>query len=100
VQPGRGHGHAPVMCGICFSTPSRRIARGSLENPEPKVEFEVQYQPRMISISEACGLLWNCTDILPGTVVDALLLDEGLPLRLRTYAAAARAMKQSLEERS
>jgi hypothetical protein len=37
-----------------------------------------------------CGLLWNCTDILPGNYFHDLACD--LKVGRQTYAAAARAM--------
>jgi hypothetical protein len=91
------YGHAPGHVRDMFLEAIEAYRAWQPGEPEPKIEFEVRYRPRLISISQACGLLWNCTDILPGAEVDAL---DGLPLRQRTYAAAARAMKKSLEERS
>jgi hypothetical protein len=38
--------------------------------PEPTVDFEIRYVPRPIPISKACTLLWNCTDVMPGTEFD------------------------------
>jgi hypothetical protein len=35
-------------------------------SPEPTVEYGVGYVPRSILISKMCGLVWNCTDIVPG----------------------------------
>jgi hypothetical protein len=35
-------------------------------SPEPSVEYAIGYTPRRISISHALGLVWNCTDIVPG----------------------------------
>jgi hypothetical protein len=32
--------------------------------PEPTVEYQKNYQASQIPISRACGLLWNCTDII------------------------------------
>ena len=53
--------------------------------PEPTVDFE----GRPIPISRACGIVWNCSDILPSGAVDTL--DGcGIDLSRRTYAAAAR----------
>jgi hypothetical protein len=40
--------------------------------PEPTVDFEVNYEPRPITVSEACRLVWKCTDIMPGWMVDEL----------------------------
>jgi len=64
--------------------------------PKPTVEHEVRYVPRQISISAACGLVWNCNDCLPGREADRLL-DDRLPMKSRTFAAAARAMLDSLK---
>lgn len=65
--------------------------------PEPTVELEVGYNPRPIAISKAAGLVWSCSDILPGDAVTAI---EGSDLRDRvrryTYAGAARAMRSSM----
>ena len=56
-------------------------------DPEPTVDFE----GRLIPISRACGIVWNCSDILPNGAVDTL--DGcGIDLSRRTYAAAARAL--------
>jgi hypothetical protein len=60
-------------------------------DPEPAVEHEVNYEPQMISLSDACRLVWNCTDILPGRLVGELK-EADLPLKSHTYAAAARAV--------
>jgi hypothetical protein len=65
------------------------------DDPEPTVTFEVGYVPRSITVTEACRLLWNCADILPGQVFYKLRT-EGLNPRRQTYAAAARAILQHL----
>jgi hypothetical protein len=57
------------------------------------VEFEINYDPQTITLSDACALVWNVTDILPGEYVD-LLADLGF--KRRTYAAVARAMRKYL----
>jgi hypothetical protein len=62
------------------------------DGPEPTVEYEIHYEPHQIPISRACGLVWNCTDIVPGGLVDQITRDELLPIRSRTYAALARAI--------
>ena len=41
-------------------------------SPEPTVEYEIKYVAHRISISRACGLVWNCNDILPRSVYDDL----------------------------
>jgi hypothetical protein len=57
------------------------------------VEHEENYQPRLITISQACGLVWKCNDILPGTEFRCF---ENLPEHQRpkrqTYSACAQAM--------
>jgi hypothetical protein len=65
--------------------------------PEPMVEFEINYKPIQISISKACGLFWNCTDILPGGDVYALEL-RGIEPKRRTYAGAAHALLDAIKE--
>jgi hypothetical protein len=66
------------------------------DGPEPTVEYEVHYVPRQITLSQACGLLWNCTDIMPGHLFDWVseaIEASGHPTpQRRTYAAVARAM--------
>lgn len=68
--------------------------------PEPTVEFEVNYEPRSISLSRAMGLVWNCTDIVPGHVFDTLVTDCEMPIRSRTYAACARAILDDIKSRA
>jgi hypothetical protein len=47
--------------------------------PEPTVEYEIGYEPRQIPISRACGLVWNCTDILPGLAFDSRKREKAAP---------------------
>ena len=67
--------------------------------PEPTVEFEVNYVPREVLISKACGLVWNCSDILPSlewsVVENTDLIDL---VGRRTYGSAARAMYARIKE--
>lgn len=59
--------------------------------PEPTVEFEVNYVPHEIPISQALGLVWNCTDIVPGADFDWIQINAGADaIKRRTYAAVAR----------
>jgi hypothetical protein len=70
------------------------------KSPEPTVEYEINYVPRQITISRACGLVWNCTDIVPGDYFDTLeteLEDDG-PKR-RTYGACAHAILSDIKRR-
>ena len=66
--------------------------------PEPTVEYEIHYEPHEITVSRACKLVWNCTDIVPGLLMDQLL-NEGLAVKRRTYAACARAIVEDIESR-
>lgn len=54
----------------------------------------VEYDEKELTLEDACGLVWNCSDILPGGVFYELrgMLD----MKSSTYAAAARAMQASL----
>jgi hypothetical protein len=61
------------------------------------VDFEVHFEPRPIPLSRACGRVWSCLDILPGSAFDTLI-NCGLQLKRRTYAAAARAMSEAIKE--
>jgi|SRR5229473_7671329 hypothetical protein len=67
-----------------------------LEEPEPTVEYEIQYVPRQITITRACGLVWNCTDVVPGHVFDGLCT-QGLEVGRQTYAACARAIVEGIK---
>jgi hypothetical protein len=64
--------------------------------PEPMVTYEIDYEPHQITISQSCGLLWNCKDILPSQYYD-WLRDCAVEPKLHTYAAAARAMLESIK---
>ena len=61
------------------------------DGPEPTIKYRRQQMP----ISAVCGLVWNCTDTLPGEAWDTLrnvnLTDE--VVKTSTYAAAARALR-------
>ena len=63
------------------------------EESEPEPVIEVRGQEH--SISEVCGLLWNCTDFLPrGAREDFSYIDHDLRPG-STYAQAARLLKAS-----
>jgi hypothetical protein len=65
-------------------------------SPLPTVDYEVKYKPQRISLARACGLVRNCTDIVPGMIADPLIT-EGLPAKSRTYGAIARAILDDLK---
>lgn len=58
--------------------------------PEPTIEYDEDE----LTITDACNLVWNCTDTVPGQYFDDLL--GVLDMKRRTYAAVARAMRASL----
>jgi hypothetical protein len=72
------------------------------KSPEPTVEYKIHYVPHHISISRACGLVWNCTDTVPGSLFDDLqsnLEDVGQTIRRQTYGACAQAILSDSKQR-
>jgi hypothetical protein len=92
------HGHAPGHFRQTFSDAVEAFDHWKPGEPEPMVDFEVNWEPRSIPISKACDLVWNCTDILPG-IYYQILQDLQEPPKLCTYPAAARALKREIEAR-
>jgi hypothetical protein len=90
-MPKLRYGHAPGHVRDTFGEAIEAFARWRAGTPEPLVNFEINYVPHAIPISRACGLVWNCTDIVPGCLFDELDA-ERLGIKRRTYAACARAM--------
>jgi hypothetical protein len=87
------HGHLPGHIRDAFLAAVEAFEEWEPHSPPPRVPYQVRYRDRTISIAEACGLVWQCTDILPGDVVRQLD-DCGLELNGKTtYAAAARELK-------
>jgi hypothetical protein len=73
------------------------------KSPEPTVEYEIDFVPHRISISRACGLVWNCTDIVPGIVFNDLQSElEAVEqaIRRQTYGACAQAILSDLKQRA
>jgi hypothetical protein len=95
----RKGGHAPSHIREAFCSAVEAFAEWDGSGPEPLVEVEVHYQPRKMAISKVCGLLRNCSDILPSSLFDQLAQDIDLRLGRRTYAAGARALHQRISER-
>lgn len=96
-SPSKG-GHAPNHIRDAFLEILDRMEDREPGEPVPSVEIG----DREMSISDVCGLLWNCTDVLPGGARDAIeemLYERGEDQRLRvTYAAGARALKRLLSQ--
>jgi hypothetical protein len=81
-------GHAPGDLRAAFIEAVNYFEHWNELEPNPAVEFH----DRPVPIGEVCGLLWNCSDILPGETADKLI-DLGGEMRSRTYGAAARWLK-------
>jgi hypothetical protein len=95
-QSGNG-GHSPGHVRDTFLSAIEAYLAWEPGEPEPMVDFEVRHKARPIPISQACGMVWNCSDILSSGAVDSL--DGcGLELSRRTYAAAARALLPVIKE--
>ncbi|GGI24157.1 hypothetical protein [Bradyrhizobium guangdongense] len=88
-------GHAPGHVRKTFQDAFFAMLDWRGEGPVPMVQFEVDYQPELISIDEACTLVSRCSDIMPGMMVDELAEYGGL--KSRTYAAGAQAMRRWLK---
>jgi hypothetical protein len=86
------YGHAPGNVCDTFAAAVEAFQRWDGSGREPTVEFEVNNEPRRITISQACGLVWDCTDVVPGWIADTL------HPRTASYAGAARAMRRSIVE--
>lgn len=92
----RYHHHYPGHLRSMFEEAIEAYRNWNDGEPEPTVTYEVHYRPAEIPISRACGLLWNCTDILPELDVSALALC-GTDLQTTTYAAAAHALLEAIK---
>jgi hypothetical protein len=90
------HQHYPGHLRSIFEEAIEAYSQWNEGDPQPTVTYEVHYQPQEIPLSRACGLLWNCTDILPSGDVSALEL-RGIELKTRTYAAAAHALLEAIK---
>jgi hypothetical protein len=91
VDRARWANHAPGHVRDMFLDAIAAFADWNDDDPEPKVSYEVNFEPHEIEISKACGLLWNCKDILPGHHYQ-WLRDCGIEPQRQTYAAAAHAI--------
>jgi hypothetical protein len=92
-------GHFPGHVRDAFLDAIEAFTAWKDGDPEQAVEMEHHYEPHPVSLSTMCGLLWNCTDVLPGSAFDALAdaLDGfDIDMRRRTYAVAARSMREAI----
>jgi len=97
-KPATG-GHAPGDVRDAFLKAIE--AYEAWEDGEPEPAVDLRDQPTRLSV--LCGLLWNCSDIMPG--LDQRQLEDALPQRhfgddrtntCSTYARAARAMREAI----
>jgi hypothetical protein len=93
-HPARG-GHAPGDLRDAFCEAVDAFDQWKAGAPEPTVELREQQLP----ISAVFGLLWNCSDIMPGDLFDQID-DHSGALKRRTYSAGARFLKSQIEPRS
>ena len=91
-------GHAPGHVRDAAVAAFEGWAEWDGSEPEPTVEYEIHYEPHDIPISRACTLVWNCTDIMPGSLFDRLVT-EGLDPKRRTYAACARVVLADIKSK-
>ncbi|HEY1243342.1 MAG TPA: hypothetical protein VGF29_00790 [Hyphomicrobiaceae bacterium] len=85
-QPARG-GHAPGDIREAFLD-------ALLADELPAT---VEVRGRQMPLAQLCGLLWNCTDTLPGNcvgIIRDIIRDYERPIG--SYAHAARAVKEVL----
>jgi hypothetical protein len=97
-MPKLRNGHAPGHVRDTAQAAFEAWLEWDGSESEPTVEYEIHYEPHDIPISRACMLVWNCTDIVSGDLVDALVA-EGLDLKRRTYAACARAILDDIKSK-
>jgi len=65
-------GHYPGHVRDLFNDAIEAYRDWKNGDPEPTVTAEIHYKPHEIPISQVCGLLWHCTDQLPGDAVSSL----------------------------
>lgn len=90
------NGHAPGHIRSAFLDAVEAYAAWNDGEPEPCVDVDVRYEPRPTPIGRVCGMLWNCSDIIPGDAFDTLE-GCGVDVHRRTYAACARALKYEID---
>ncbi|WP_018263350.1 hypothetical protein [Methylobacterium sp. WSM2598] len=93
--PARG-GHAPGDIRDAFLEAIEAFEAWEDDEPEPTVEV----RERQMTIREVCGLLWNCSDTMPG--LERRQLEALVPYSYRgrdpagscgSYARAARTLR-------
>ena len=95
-MPKLRNGHAPGHVREAFINAIDAFMAWEDGAPEPTVEYEVNYIPRQVTLSQACGLLWNCNDVLPGGLFHEV--KDALGVERQTYAAVAQAMHRYIAD--
>jgi hypothetical protein len=76
-------------------TPRQLYARAKFEGcTQAKRVYELHVFPHPLG---GCGIVWNCSDILPSLAVFGLEMC-GIEISRRTYAAAARALLPAIKD--
>lgn len=88
------NGHAPGHVRDTFLAAVEAFMAWRRGDSEPTVEFEERHIP----ISKACGLVWKCTDVIPGSEFRELCDRAGLKIGRQTYSACARAMLGAIKQ--
>jgi hypothetical protein len=71
------HGHAPGHIRATFLEAVEAYVNWSAGDQTPTVTREIRYEPHQIGLADACRLVWNCTDVLPGQSFNALKYPSG-----------------------
>lgn len=93
----RRHGHLPGHIRETFLAAIEAYKETATGQLLPRIPHQIKYRERQISIADACGLVWGCTDVMPGiefrSVCDCLTEQP----KRQTYAAAAHALLAELK---
>ncbi len=84
---GRNGGHAKSDARDAFCAALEVVYRCRGQAPFPQVALD----GRMISVEDACGLVWNCSDTLPSS--DCGIVEGLTGVKVGSYASAARRIK-------
>ena len=87
-KPSRG-GHAPGDLRDAFIAALDAYEAWETGEPEPTVEL----RDEQVTLTRLCGLLWNCTDVLPSYIAYQLAMLTNARAG-SSYAGAARLLKQ------
>jgi tryptophan 2,3-dioxygenase len=96
-RASRRHGHLPGHIRETFLAAIEAYEETASGQRPPRIPYEINYRERQISIAEACGLVWGCTDTMPGTEFRSLCDCLSEQPQRQTYAAAAHALLAELK---